>query len=145
MGFSRQEYWSGLPLPSPKECLHQPYSHTQKLVVVVVQFLSCVQLFVTPRTIARQASLFSTVYQSLLKLTFIELVMPPNHLILCQTPFLLPSILSSIRVFSYESVLHIKWPKYWSLSFSISPSNESSGLISFRTDWFDLLGVQGTS
>ena len=95
-----------------------------------------------PWTAARQASLSITNSWSLFKLMSIELVMPSNHLILCH-PLLLPSIFSSIRVFSNESVLHIRWPKYWSFSFSISPSNEYSGLISFRTDWFDLLEVQG--
>ena len=108
-----------------------------------VQSLSHFWLFVTPWTAARQASLFITNSQSLLKLMSIELVMPSNHLILCHT-LLLPSILPSIRVFSSESVLHIRWPKYWSFSFNISPSNEYSGLISFRIDWFDLLAVQGT-
>ena len=109
-----------------------------------VQSLSHIRLFVTPWTAARQASLSITNSRSLLKLMSIESVMPPNHLILC-CPFLLPpSIFSSIRVFSNESVLHIRWPKYWSCSFSISPSNEYSGLISFRMDWLDLLAVQGT-
>ena len=98
----------------------------------------------TPWTAAHQASLFITNSQSLLKLMFIESVISPNHLIL-YCPLLLPtSILPSIRVFSSESVLHIRWPKYWGFSFSISPSNEYSGLISFRIDWFDLLAVQGT-
>ena len=110
-------------------------------VVAVVQSLSRVQLFVTPWTVATQASLFITNSQSLLKLVSIESVMPSNHLILC-CPLLLPSIFPSIRVFSSESVLHIRWPKYW--SFSISPSHEYSALISFRIDWFDLLAVQGT-
>ena len=96
-----------------------------------------------PWTAACQASLSFTVSQSLLKLMSIELVMPSNHLILCH-PLLLPSILPSIRVFSIESVLHIRWPKYWSFSFNISPSNEYPGLISFTIDWFDLLAVQGT-
>ena len=98
---------------------------------------------VTPWTAARQASLSITNSRSLLKLMSIELVMPSNHLILCR-PLLLPSIFSSIRVFSNESVLHIRWPKYWSFSFSISPSNEHPGLISFRMDWLDLLAVHGT-
>ena len=98
----------------------------------------------TPWTAARQASLSITNSQSLLKLMSIESVMPSNHLILCCPPLLLPSIFPCIRVFSNESVLHIGWPKYWSFSFSISPSNEYSGLISFRIDWFDLLAVQGT-
>ena len=98
----------------------------------------------TPWTAARQASLSITNSQSLLKFTSIELVMPSNHLILCWPLLLLPSIFPSIRVFFNESVLHIRWPKYWSFSFSISPSNEHSGLISFRMDWLDLLAVQGT-
>ena len=98
----------------------------------------------TPWTAACQASLFITNSGSLLKLMSIESVMPSNHLILCRPLLLLPSIFLSIRAFSNESVLHIRWPKYWSFSFSISPSNEYSGLISFRNDWFDLLAVQGT-
>ena len=98
----------------------------------------------TPWTIAQQASLSITNSQSLLKLMSIELVMPSNHLILCCPLLLPPSIFPSIRVFSNESVLHIRWPKYWSFSFSISPSTEYSGLISFRMDWLDLLAVQGT-
>ena len=95
-------------------------------------------------TAACQASLSFTISRSLLKLTSIESVMPSNHLILCHPLLLLPSIFSSIRVFSNESVLRIRWPKYWSFSFIISPSNEYSGLISFRMDWLDLLEVQGT-
>ena len=102
MGFSRQEYWSGVPLPSP------------------------------------------TISHSLLKLMSIESVMPSNHLILCHALLLLPSIFPRIRVFSNESALRIRWPKYWSFSFSISPSSEHSGLISFQIDWLDLLAVQGT-
>ena len=98
----------------------------------------------TPWTAARQASLSITNCRSLLKLMSIESVMPPNHLILCHSLFLLPSIFPSIRVFSNESVLGIRWPKYWSFSFSISPSTEYSGLISFRMDWLNLLEVQGT-
>ena len=112
--------------------------------VIVVQSLSCVQLFVTPWTAACQAFWSFTISWSLLKLMSIELVMPSNYLILCHPLLLLPSIFPSIRVFSNESALRIRWPKYWSLSFSISPSNEYSGLISFRIDWFDLLAVQGT-
>ena len=100
-----------------------------------VQLLSRVQLFVTPWTAACQASLSTTNSQSLLKFMSIESVMPPNHLILCCPLLLLPSIFPSIRVFSNESVLCIRWPKYWSFSFSISPSNEYSGLIIFRIDW----------
>ena len=123
MGFARQEYWSGVPLPSP-------------------QLLSHAQLFVTPWTAEGQASLSFTISQSLLKLMSIESMMPSNHLILCPPLFLLPSIFPSIRVFSSELALHIRWPKYW--RFSISLSNEYSGLIFFRFDWFDLLVVQGT-
>jgi len=100
---------------------------------IVVQSLSHVQFFATPWTAARQASLSFTISWSLLKLMSVESVMPSSHLILCR-PLLLPSIFPSIRVFSSESVLHIRWPKYWSFSFSISPSSEHSGLISFRVD-----------
>ena len=105
---------------------------------------SGVQLFATPWTAPSQASLSITNSQSLLKLMFIKLVMPSNHLILCHPLLLLLSIFPSIRVFSSELTLHIKWPKYWSFSFSISPSSEYSGLISFRIDWFDFLAVQET-
>ena len=113
------------------------------LFISSVQLLSLVRLFATPWTAECQASLSLTNSQSLLKLTSIRLVMPSNHLILC-CPLLLASIFPSIRVFSNESVLCIRWPKYWSFSFNISPSNEYSGLISFRIDWLDLLAVQGT-
>ena len=109
-----------------------------------IQSLSCAQLFATPRTAACQASLSITNSQSLLRLTPIESVMPSNHLILCRPLLLLPSIFPSIRVFSSESALHIRWAKNWSFSFNISPSNEHPGLISFRMDWLDLLAVQGT-
>ena len=109
-----------------------------------VQSLSRVRLFATPWTAARQASLSITNSQSLLKLMSTESVMPSNHLILCHPFFLPPSIFPNIRVFSNESVLHIRWPKYWSFSFSIIPSKEHQGLISFRMDWLDLLAVQGT-
>ena len=109
-----------------------------------VQSLSCVQLFATSRTAARQASLSITKSRSLLKLMSIESVMPSSHLILCHPLLLLPPIPPSIRVFSNESVLRMRWPKYWNFSFSISPSNEHPGLISFRMDWLDLLAVQGT-
>ena len=109
-----------------------------------VQSLSRVQLFATPWTAACQASLSITNSRSLLKLMSIESVMPSNDFILCRPLLLLPSIFPSIRVFSNESALCIRWPKYWSFSFSISPSNEYSGLISFRIDRFDLLAVQGT-
>ena len=105
--------------------------------------LNCVQLFATPWTAARQASLSITNSRSLPKLTSIASVMPSNHLILCR-PLLLLSIFPSIRVFSNESLFHIRWPKYWSSSLGISPSNEYSGLISLRMDWLDLLEVQGT-
>ena len=109
-----------------------------------VQSLSCVQLFATPWTTARQASLSITSSRSLPKLMSIEPVIASNHLILCCPLLLLPSIFPSNRVFSNESAVLIKWPKYWSFSFNISPSNECSGLISFRMDWLDLLAVQGT-
>ena len=109
-----------------------------------VQSLSHVQLFATPWTTACQASLSITNSRSSLKLMSIESVMPSSHLILCHPLLLLPSIPPSIKVFSNESPLHIRWPKYWSFSFNISPSNEYSRLISFRMDWLDLLAVQGT-
>ena len=109
-----------------------------------VQLLNCVQLFVTPWIVAHQASLSITNTWSLLKLMSIESVMPSNHLILSRPLLLPPSIFPSIRVFSNESVLRIKWPNYWSSNFSISPSNEYSGLLSFRIDCLDLLAVQGT-
>ena len=109
-----------------------------------VQLLSRVRLFATPWTAACQASLAFTISQSFFKLMSIELVMPSNHLILCRPLLLPPSVFPSIRVFSNESVLHIRWLEYGSFSFSISPSNEYSGLISFRSDWFDLLAIQGT-
>ena len=111
------------------------------LYFVVVQLLSLVRLFVTPRTATQQASLYFTISWSLLKLMSIESMMPSNHLILCH-PLLLLLIFPSISVFSNELALHLMWPKYW--SFIISPSNEYSGLVSFRIDWFDLLSVQGT-
>ena len=109
-----------------------------------IQSLSCVWLFAVPWTAAHQVSLSITNSRNLLKLLSIESVMPSNHLILCCPLLLLPSILPSIRVFSNESVLHTRWPKYWNFNFSISPSNEHSGLISFRMGWLDLLAVQGT-
>ena len=109
-----------------------------------VQSLSRVWHFVTPWIAAHQASLSITNSQSSLKLMSIESVMPSSHLIFCHPLLLLPPIPPSIRVFSNESTLHMRWPKYWSFSFSISPSNENPGLISFRTDWLDLLAVQGT-
>ena len=109
-----------------------------------LQLLSCVWLLATPRTAARQASLFITNSRSPPKPTSIESVMPTNHLIRCRPLLLLPSIFPSSWVFSNESVLPISWPEYWSFSFNISPSNEHPGLISFRMDWLDLLAVQGT-
>ena len=109
-----------------------------------VQLLSRVQLFVTPLTAACQASLSITNSRSSLELTSIELVMPSSHFILCCSLFLLPPIPPSIRVFSNESTLRMRWPKYWSFSFSTIPSKEHPGLISFRMDWLDLLAVQGT-
>ena len=108
-----------------------------------VQSLSCVRLLVTPWIAACQVSLFITISRSSLKLTSIESVMPSSHLILCHPLFLLPPIPPSIRVFSNESTLRMRWPKYWSFSFSIIPSKEHSGYI-FRMDWLDLLAVQGT-
>ena len=111
---------------------------------VVVQLLSRVQLFATPCTMARQASLSFAVSWSLLKFMSLESVMLSNHFLLCCPLLLLPSVFPSIRVFSSESTLYIRWPKCWSFNFSISPSSEYSGLISFNIDWFDLLAVQGT-
>ena len=119
-------------------------STKQWVALVVVQLLSCVRLFVTPWTAARQPSLSISNSQSPPKPISIESVIPSNHLILCRPLLLLPSIFPSIRVFSNESALCIRWPKYWSFSFNISPSNEYSGLISFRMDWLDLLAVHGT-
>ena len=181
MGFSRQEYGSGLPLPLLLAWLnmmasfmwglwkrwwqnnyrllfwykqHPPNAKTAKPkhwvgsflynMFVVVQSLSCVRLFETLWTAAHQASLSINISQSLLKHMSLKSVMSSNHLILCCPLILLPSIFPNIRIFSNNSVLCIMWPKYWSFNFSISPSNEYSGLISFRIDWFDLLAVQGT-
>ena len=123
--------------------MHTQGCHIYKYIVVAIQSLSCVQLFVSSWTAACQASLFFIIYQSLFKFMSIELVMPSNHLILCFPLLLLPSVFPSIRVFSNESALRIRWPIYWSFSFCISPSNEYSGLIFFRIDWFDL-AVQST-
>ena len=120
------------------------YVHTVEYVLVAVHLISCVRLSVTPWTAVCQASLSFPISWTLLKLMSMELVMPSNHLVLCRPLLLLPSIFPSIRVFSDESVLRIRWPKYWSLSFIVSPSNEYAGLISFRIDWFDLLAAQGT-
>ena len=141
----RGAWWAticGVTKSQTKSCLVR--ATKQQSSVSSVQSLSCVWLFVTSWTVACQASLFLTNSQSLLKLMSIESVMSSNHLILCHPLLLLPSIFPSMRVFSNESVLHIRWPKYWSFSFSIFPSNEYSGLISFRMDWLDLLAVQGT-
>ena len=127
--------------------LEWPSSHSIMTLVCQfssVQSLSCVRLFETPWIAACQASLSITTPQSLLKLMSIESVMPSSHLILCCPLLILPPIPPSIRAFSNESTLHIRWPKYRSFSFSISPSNEHPGLISFRMDWLDLLAVQGT-
>ena len=116
------------------------------LVQLLVQSLSRVRLFVTPWTAGHQASLYITYSRSLLKLMSIESIMPSYHLILCHPLLLLlPSIFPSIRVFSHESALRIRWPQYWGFSFSICPSNEYSGVISFRMDWLHLLAVQGLS
>ena len=117
---------------------------TQMSSVQFIQSVSHVQLFATPWTAACQASLSITISQSSFKLMSIKLVMPSKHLILCCPLLLLPSIFPSIRVLFNESVLRIRWPQYWSVSFSISPSSEYSGLMSFRMDWFDLLAVQAT-
>ena len=134
-GFSRLSNLFRIPQLSKKLC--------SQLLFFVVPSLSCVRLFATPWTAACQASLSFTVSWSLLKLTSTESVMPSNRLILCCPLLLLPSILLSIRVFSSQLALSITWPKYWSFSFSISPSTDS-GLISFRMGWLDLLAVQGT-
>ena len=142
-----------------RQYLHSKFPASYKLVLIrkvvslsnpsnsmfsSVQSLSCVQLFATQQTAARQASLSITNSRSPPKPTPIESVMPSSHLILCHPLLLLPPIPPSIRVFSKESALHIRWPKYWNFSFSISPSSEHPGLISFRMDWLDLLAVQGT-
>ena len=124
--------------------LFAPVSFSHPISINSVQSLSCVQLFVTPWTAAHQASLSITNSWRIPKLTSIESVMPSNHLIFCRPLLLLPSIFPSIRVYSNESALPIRWPKYWSFGFNISPSNEYSGLISFRMDWLDLLAAQGT-
>ena len=165
MGFSRQEYWSRLPFPSPgnlpnsgieprspafqadvltSEPPGKPnlFKGLMLLFVKLVQPLSHIWLFVTPWTAACQAALSFTISQTLLKLTSTESVIPSNHLVPCRPLLLPPSTFAGI--FSNESALRIRWPKYWSFSFSISPSNEHSGLISLRIDWFDLFAVQGT-
>ena len=143
--------WLPLKMSAPQVTPQQISTHLSFLLymfallrVSSVQSLSHVWLFATPWTAACQASLSFTSSRSLLKLLSIKSVMPSNRLILCCPLLLLPSIFPSIRGFSIESVLCIRWPKYWSFSFSISPSNEYSGLISFKMDWLDLLAVQGT-
>ena len=115
------------------------HSRLTSIMSLVIQLLSHVQLFATPWTAAHQTSLSFTICQILLKLMSIESVMLSDHLVLCHSRLLLPSIFPSIRIFSNELALRIRWPKYWSFSFNISPSNEYSGLTSFRIDWFDLL------
>ena len=127
--------------PLQYSCLENPMDRGAWCIIVQFSSLSRVWLFVTPWTVACQASLTITNSQSLLKLMFIKSMMPSNYLILCHPLLLPPSIFPSIRVFSSESILHIRWPKYWSFSFSTSPSNEYSELISFRVDWFDLLAL----
>ena len=158
MSFSSQEYCSGLPFPPSRDLLRSGIEPTSLVSCIVggffttsatwevpqfssVQLLSRVWLFATPWITARQASLSITDSRSLLKLMSTKLVMPSSHLILCHPLFLLPPIPLSIKIFSNESTLHMRWPKYWSFSFSISPSNEHPGLISFRMDWLDLLAV----
>ena len=138
----------------PQEMVLELTLKNEKVLLILLKWLALLfrlvqsqshgQLFATPWTPTRQASLSITNSQSLLKLMSIESMMPSNHLILCRPLLLLPSIFPSIRVFSKESLLRIRWSKYWSFSFSISPCNEYSGLISFRTDWFGVLAVQGT-
>ena len=140
MNFSKTGTIFGSLLTSTVPCV----THQILLQFGSVQLLSHVWLFATPWTAACQASLSMTNSQRLCKLMSIESVMPSNHITLRRPLFLLPSIFPSIRVFSNASVLHIRWPNYWSFSFSISPSNAYSQLISFRIDWFDLLAVQGT-
>ena len=141
--------FESLHFPPHTEAPNPSKHQNRKLIPIVIVFssvqsLNCVWLFATPWNTACQASLSITNSQSLLKLMSIESVMPFNHLILCHPLLLPPSIFPSIRAFSNESVLCIRWPKYWSFGFSISPSNEYSGLISFRMEWLDLLAVQGT-
>ena len=165
MGFPRQEYWSGFPRPPTGDfpdtgikptssaspslqayfiyCWATGEAHTCMYVSPVLS-LSHVRLFATPWIVARQASLSITNSWTSLRLTSIKSVMPSSHLILCRPLLLLPPIPPSIRVFSNESTLCMRWPKYWSFSFSIIPSKEIPGLISFRMDWMDLLAVPGT-
>ena len=134
--------WSGLKIK--RSTLLRVEQSILSVQFSSVQSLTCVQLFATPWIAARQASLSITNSGSSLRLTSIESVMPSSHFILCHPLLFLPPIPPSIRVFSNESTLHMRWPKYWSFSFNISPSNEHPGLISFRMDWLDLLAVQGT-
>ena len=136
--YPHSQYLGGEPVDTGKH--HAAFQFTS---VFVVYLFSCVLLFTIPWTAAHQASLSFTVSQGLLKLMSIELIMPYNHLILCHPLLLLPSIFPSIRVFSSELALCIRWPKYWSYSFSISPSNEYSELISFRIEWFDIFALWG--
>ena len=136
--------WRYLSLKLIKSFYRSTKNSDTMIYPISVQLLSCVRLFVTPWTAASQATLSITNSWSLLKLMSIESVMPSNHLILCPPLLLLPSIFLSIRVFSNESVLRIRWPKYYDFSFRINPYKEYTGLISFRTDWLDLLAVQGT-
>ena len=145
-------FWGGSKITADGDCSHEvkrglllgSKAMTNLVQFSSVQLLSRVQLFATPWTAAHQASLSNTNSWSLHKLMSIELVMPSNHLILCRPLLLLPSIFSNIGVFSNESALCIRWPKYWNFSFNISPSNEHPGLISYQMDWLDLLAVQGT-
>ena len=136
-------FWFGWIIWVPHQELNKTFNACSFDICVVVQLLSHVQFFSTPWTAACQASLSFAISWSLLKLMSIESVMPSNHLILYHS-LLLPSIVPSIRVFFSELAIHIRWLKYWTFSFRISPSNEYSGLISFRIDWFDFLAVQGT-
>ena len=131
---------SQYPMPKILDSHSTPFSYQ----IISYQLLSSVRLFATPWIAAHKASLSINNSRSSLRLTSIESVMPSSHLILCHPLLFLPPIPPKIRVFSNESVLHIRWTKYWSFSFNISPSNENSGLISFRMDWLDLLAVQGT-
>ena len=155
MGFSKQEYWNSFPFPSPGNFSKTGKKPTSLMSFALagvlfttqfnsVQSLSCIWIFVTPWIAAGQASLSITNSGSPHKPMSFVSVMPSNHFILCHSVLLLLSIFPSIRVFSSESVLRIRWPQHWSFSFSISPSNHYAGLISFRIDWFDLLAVQVT-